>query len=454
MSTQMKAPVNAHRTGFCACGKYHNPAELGLLNGADQPDIESALAARVEDALLVGAFPDARVRRRFLKTVGSTTALGVLASLLPLDALKAIAAEASGAPEKKQINVGFLPITCATPLIMAEHMGLYAKNGLNVTLVKTPGINLLRDKLINGELDCCEQVMPVPITVTMGIGSLADPTSVMTIQNQHGNSFVLAMKHKDNRDPKNWKGFKFAVPFEQSHQALMLRYYVAEAGLDPDRDIQFRVVPPSEYVSNLRTGNVDGFFGGEPGGQRAVYEGAGFIHLLSRDLWPGHPCCAFIARNAWIKENPNTFLAVYRAVVAASVHVSQAKNRAEIAKVLAPANYLNAPEEVIEQVISGKFADGLGNIRTVPDRIIFDPFPHYSMAIWLMTQLKRWGYIKGDVNYKQIAEQVMLASDARQRYAELGLKAPDPYRKETIMGKTFDPARPDEYLNSFAIKRV
>ena len=426
MSTQMKAPVNAHRTGFCACGKYHNPAELGLLNGADQPDIESALAARVEDALLVGAFPDARVRRRFLKTVGSTTALGVLASLLPLDALKVIAAEASGAPEKKQINVGFLPITCATPLIMAEHMGLYAKNGLNVTLVKTPGINLLRDKLINGELDCCEQVMPVPITVTMGIGSLADPTSVMTIQNQHGNSFVLAMKHKDNRDPKNWKGFKFAVPFEQSHQALMLRYYVAEAGLDPDRDIQFRVVPPSEYVSNLRTGNVDGFFGGEPGGQRAVYEGAGFIHLLSRDLWPGHPCCAFIARNAWIKENPNTFLAVYRAVVAASVHVSQAKNRAEIAKVLAPANYLNAPEEVIEQVISGKFADGLGNIRTVPDRIIFDPFPHYSMAIWLMTQLKRWGYIKGDVNYKQIAEQVMLASDARQRYAELGLKAPDP----------------------------
>ena len=454
MNTDMKTPANAHRVGLCSCGKRHDPAELGLLNGADQPDVESALAARVEDALLVGAFPDARVRRRFLKTVGSATALGVLASLLPLDALKAIAAEARGVPEKKRINVGFLPITCASPLIMAEHMGLYAKNGLEVTLVKTPGINLLRDKLINGELDCCEQVMPVPITVSMGVGSLADPTSVMTIQNQHGNSFVLAMKHKNNRDPKNWKGFKFAVPFEHSHQALMLRYYLAEAGLDPDRDVQFRVVPPSEYVSNLRTGNVDGFFGGEPGGQRAVYEGAGFIHLLSSDLWPGHPCCAFIARNAWIKQNPNTFLAVYRAVVASSVHISQAKNRGEISKVLASPNYLNAPEAVIEQVISGKFADGLGNVRTVPDRIIFDPFPHYSMAIWLMTQLKRWGYLKGDVNYKQIAEQVMLVSEARERYAELGLKAPDPYRKETIMGRTFDPARPDEYLNSFAIKRV
>jgi nitrate/nitrite transport system substrate-binding protein len=287
----------------------------------------------------------------------------------------------------------------------------------------------------------------------MGSGSVTDPTSVLTIQNQHGNSLVLAMKHKDNRDPKNWKGFKFAVPFDQSHQALLLRYYLAEHGIDPDQDVQFRTVPPSEYVSNLRTGNVDGFFGGEPGGQRAVYEGAGFIHLLSSEIWPGHPCCAFVAREAWIKQHPNSFIAVYRAVVEASVHVSRQENRGDIAQVLAPANYLNAPVEVIEQVITGRFADGLGNIRTVPDRIVFDPFPHYSMAIWLMTQMKRWGFIKGDVDYRQIAERVMLATEAKQRLAELGLPAPDPDRTETILGKKFDPTQPEAYLNSFAIRR-
>jgi NMT1-like family len=98
------------------------------------------------------------------------------------------------------------------------------------------------------------------------------PTRILTILNQHGNSLVLAMKHKDNRDPKNWKGFKFAIPFDTSHQAMQLRYYLAQAGLNPDKDVSFRVVPPSEYVSNLRTGNVDGFLGGEPGGQRAVYD--------------------------------------------------------------------------------------------------------------------------------------------------------------------------------------
>lgn len=447
------APRAAHTVGACGCGRSHDQAEIGLLAKEGPIGEEQALAAGVENALLMGLFPHEASRRRFVQTVGAGTALAALHAFLPVDALKAMAQD-KAAPEKKNISVGFLPITCATPLIMAEHMGLYAKHGLKVDLVKTPGINIIRDKLLNGELDASEQVMPVPISVTMGSGSVADPTSVLTIQNQHGNSFVLAMKHKDNRDPKNWKGFKFAIPFDQSHQAMLLRYYLAEHGIDPDRDVQFRVVPPSEYVSNLRTGNVDGFFGGEPGGQRAVYEGAGFLHMLSRDIWPGHPCCAFVAREAWIKQHPNTFVAVYRAVVAASVHVSDPKNRGEIAKILAPAVYLNAPVEVIEQVISGRYADGLGNVRTVADRIIFDPFPHYSMAVWLMTQLKRWGYLKGEVNYRQIAERVMLATEAKKRYEELGLKAPDPYRKETILGKVFDPAKPDEYINSFAIKRV
>lgn len=442
-----------HTVGACGCGRIHDPAELGLLADEAPASEEQALAAGVENALLAGLFPGAESRRRFLQTVGAGTALAALHTFLPVDALKAMAQD-KVAPEKKTINVGFLPITCATPLIMAEHMGLYAKNGLKVNLAKTPGINIIRDKLLNGELDASEQVMPVPISVTMGSGSMVDPTNVLTIQNQHGNSFVLAMKHKDNRNPKNWKGFKFAIPFDQSHQAMLLRYYLAEHGLDPDRDVQFRVVPPPEYVSNLRTGNVDGFFGGEPGGQRAVYEGAGFLHMLSRDIWPGHPCCAFVAREVWIKQYPNTFVAVYRAIVAASVHVSDPKNRSDIAKILAPPVYLNAPVAVIEQVISGRYADGLGNVRTVADRIIFDPFPHYSMAVWLMTQLKRWGYLKGDVNYKQIAERVMLATEAKKRFEELGLKAPDPYRKEIIMGKTFDPNKPEEYINSFAIKRV
>jgi nitrate/nitrite transport system substrate-binding protein len=77
------------------------------------------------------------------------------------------------------------------------------------------------------------------------------------------------------------------------------------------------------------------------------------------------------------------------------------------------------------------------------------------MAVWILTQLKRWNYIKGDIDYKMVAEEVFRATDARKRMAELGLKAPaSNYMKHTIMGKVFDPAKPAEYVNSFAIKRT
>ncbi len=131
------------------------------------------------------------------------------------------------------------------------------------------------------------------------------------------------------------------------------------------------------------------------------------------------------------------------------------KNRELIAKVIAPAQYLNQPETVIAQVLTGKFADGLGNIKTVPDRADFDPIPWQSMAVWMLTQMKRWGYVKGDVNYKQIAEKVFLLTDAKKQMKALGQKVPEgAYRKFTIMGKVFDPAKAEAYVKSFAISKA
>jgi nitrate/nitrite transport system substrate-binding protein len=107
--------------------------------------------------------------------------------------------------------------------------------------------------------------------------------------------------------------------------------------------------------------------------------------------------------------------------------------------VIAPQQYLNQPEAVLQQVLTGKFADGLGNVKNVPDRADFDPMPWQSMAVWMLTQMKRWGYVKGDVNYKQIAEKVFLLTDAKKHMKALDQKVPDgAYPKFTIMGKEFD----------------
>jgi nitrate/nitrite transport system substrate-binding protein len=409
---------------------------------------ENAISDGVETALLHGLFPDPVLRRTLLKQVGAAVLLGSLSALLPIETLKAIAQEKKPL-EKTKLNVGFLPITCAAPLIYGEQLGSYAAQGLEVSLQKVAGIALIRDKMINGELDVSQQVMPVALTMSAGLGGNAQSIKVLTILNQNGNSLVLANKHKDNRDPKNWKGFTFAVPFDQSHQALQLRNYLAAHGLDPDKDVAYRVVPPTEYVSNLRVGSIDGFFGGEPGGQRAVYEGAGFIHLISKEIWDGHPCCSVTAAESWITQHPNTFMAFYRAIVSASLHVSDRNNRSGMAKVLAQPQYLNAPEPVIEQVITGRYADGLGEVKEDARRVDYQPFPHYAAAVWLMTQLRRWNILKEDIDYKKLAEQVMLATNAATILRESGVTPPPVgFGKEIILGSEFDSDKPEAYLKS------
>jgi nitrate/nitrite transport system substrate-binding protein len=409
----------------------------------------------VESAIVRGIFGhhDAS-RRQFLRLIGGGTFAAALGSFLPLDAVKAAIKDKLGTPEKKDLKIGFIPITCATPIIMADPMGFYSKYGLNVALLKTAGWAIARDKSINKEYDASHMLSPMPLAITLGAGSDATPFYMPAVENINGQAITLRLDHKDKRDPKQWKGFKFGIPFDYSMHNLLLRYYLAEHGLDPDKDVQLRVVPPPEMVANLRAGNIDGFFGPEPFNQRAVYEKVGYIHTLSRDIWNGHPCCAFAASKEFAETMPNTFGALFKAIVDATHYASKKENRATIAKAIAPKNYLNQPEELVASVLTGRFDDGLGNVKDVPDRVDFDPFPWQSMAVWILTQMKRWGYIKGEVNYKAIAEQVYLATDCGTVMKQLGYKAPAVnYKKYVVMGKTFDATQPEAYVKSFAIKR-
>jgi nitrate/nitrite transport system substrate-binding protein len=115
---------------------------------------------------------------------------------------------------------------------------------------------------------------------------------------------------------------------------------------------------------------------------------------------------------------------------------------------------------VVLQALSGHFADGLGNVRNETDRSDFNPVPWYSMATWMLTQMRRWGYIKNDIDYDAMAKQVFLLTDARAQMKSLGdpfaekSSGVDGYQKYSIMGREFNPADPRGYLSSFAIKRT
>ncbi len=416
---------------------------------------EDMLDRVIENSIVRGIFNQNDMERRtFMKAVGGTTMASILGTMLPMDSIKAAVKESTGKLEKTKLNVGFVPITCATPIIMAHPLGFYKKYGLDVDVIKTAGWAVARDKSLNNEYDASHMLTPMPLAMTMGAGSTAKPYIMPAVENINGQAIVLHNKHKDKRDPKKWKGFKFGVPFEYSMHNFLLRYYVAEFGLDPDKDIQIRVVPPPEMVANLRAGNLDGYLSPDPFNQRAVWEKIGFLHTLTKDIWEGHPCCAFACSKEFAVNNPNTYSALLKSIIDATQFSSDPANRKDIAKAIAPKNYLNQPVPVIEQVLTGTYADGLGEVKRVPDRIDFDPFPWHSMAVWILTQMKRWGYVKGDIDYTKIAEDVYLAADAKKIMTDLGYSSPDKtYENYTIMGKEFDYKKPEEYVASFAIKR-
>ncbi len=429
----------------------------GASDGALFDSEEAMMDRAIESAVVRSVFGHSEMSRRsFLGLIGAGTAAALLGTVFPMDKAKAALKESmgTGALEKTKLNVGFVPITCATPIIMAHPMGFYAKYGLDVNVIKTAGWAVARDKSLAMEYDAAHMLTLMPLAMSMGAGSTAKPFIMPAVENINGQAIVLHVDHKDKRDPKQWKGFKFGVPFEYSMHNFLLRYYVAEHGLDPDTDIQIRVVPPPEMVANLRAGNLDGYLSPDPFNQRAVWEKVGFIHTLTKDIWEGHPCCAFACSQEFADTHPNTYGALLRAIIDATHYSAKQENRKEIAAAIAPKNYLNQPAPVIEQVLTGRYADGLGGVQNVPNRIDFDPFPWHSMGVWILTQMKRWGYIEGDVNYQQIAEQVYLAGDTAKIMKELGYEPPTKtYENYTIMGKEFDYTQPEAYINSFAIRR-
>lgn len=443
----------------CGCGRHRSRAEHDheaqlALQCAPVESSEQQYEGVVASAVMRAMFPKDMARRAFLKSVGASTALAAISQVFPLKTATEVFAQGA-ALEKKDLKVGFIPITCATPIIMAAPMGFYAKQGLNVEVIKTAGWAVIRDKTMNKEYDAAHMLSPMPLAITMGVGSNPQPYTMPAVENINGQAITLAMKHKDKRNPRDWKGFKFAVPFDYSMHNYLLRYYLAEHGIDPDTDVQIRAVPPPEMVANLRADNIDGFLGPDPMNQRAVYDGVGFIHILTRDIWDGHPCCAFAASKEFVTTMPNTYAALLKSIIDATAFAHKAENRKQIAEAIAPANYLNQPPIVLEQILTGTFADGLGNIVTQPNRVDFDPFPWQSFAVWIMTQMKRWGQIKGDVDYAAVASQVYLATDTAKLMKEVGLTPPANTTKSfSVMGKPFDPAKPEDYLASFKIRKA
>ena len=400
-------------------------------------------------------------RREFMRNMAVGAALVALASCQggggdePAAEDDAAPVDTSGL-EKTDLQIGFIPITCASPIIMSEPLGFYEKHGLNATVVKMPSWGAVRDSAIAGELDAYHMLAPMPIAMTLGLGSASFGVKLASIENINGQAITVANRHKGKiNGPADFKGFTFGVPFPYSMHNLLLRYYLATGGIDPDVDVQIRPVPPPDSIAQMVAGDIDAYLMPDPFNQRAVYEEEGFIHMITKELWPGHPCCAFAASDEWIDANPNTFRALNKAIVEATGYASDPANRVEIAAAISERAFLNQPVEVVEAVLTGNYDDGNGNTLSVPDRIDFDPYPWQSFANWISSQLVRWdlqgdgvaGQVIPETGYDEVGQDIFLTDLARELATELGQEPPDEiYRTEELQFDTFDPAEPEAYV--------
>lgn len=402
-----------------------------------------------------------RVSRRSFLLGAATVAGTALTGCTPGGPAAAITATDQGATvepmtgiEKPKLRIGFIPITCASPIINAVPLGFYAKHGLEVELVKYPGWADIRDAYIAGQIDASHLLSPIPLAVNEGFGSTKVASRLAVMGNVNGQAITIS-NDKRVTGPEDLKGLRLAVPFQYSMHNFLLRHYLTTGGLDPDKDVTISVMRPPDMVANLISKNIDGYLGPDPFNQRAVAEGAGYLHALTRDFWDGHPCCGFAVQDSFATQNPVTYRALLRAITDAAAWSDETGNRTEAATSMAPEQYLNQKPELLTAILTGSYEDGLGAKKAVPDRIAFEPYPWQSFGVWMLTQMQRWDLAPKDAyatpaDYLAAAARVFDTTAAAQAMKDLGQTVPTGVVKpEMILGTAFDAAQPAAWTKTF-----
>lgn len=370
-----------------------------------------------------------------LFTRRSVLQLGALTlSALPLAACATRTAQSAPAPNN--ITIGYVPIACTAPLIMADAQGLFKEQGLNVVLKKYSGWADLWSAYTTGEFDVAHMLSPMPVAINSGATNATRPTEICFTQNTNGQAITLATRHHPTiRTAADFAGLTIGIPFEFSVHALLLRDFLAAGGLDPVADLELRLLRPADMIAQLQVGGIDGFIGPEPFNQRAVASGVGKIFTLTKDLWNGHPCCSVAMAKDWRANHPHQAAGLIAALSQAVQLLGDNHQHNHVAETLSKEKYLNQPAKLFLPALNGTYENWDGKETHDPQRIIYGGETSLSAVTWMAAQIARWklggsALTMNDVAIMQAAEDVLASEIPR---------TVEPLR---INGKTFDPNIP------------
>src|SRR5688500_15231419 len=293
-------------------------------------------------------------RRDLLKGAGAAG----LVSLVPEAVRVGAWAAGSDAPEKKEVTIGFIPLTDCSSVVMAAVMKFDQKYGIRITPSKEASWAGVRDKLVNGELDAAHVLYGLVYGVQMGIGGPKKDMAILMSLNHNGQAVTLSRKlyEKGVKDGAGLAGliarekgeYTFAQTFPTGTHAMWIYYWLAAHGIHPFNDVKAIVVPPPQMVANMRVGNMDGFCVGEPWNYRAIMDNIGFTANTTQDLWKDHPEKTLGCTAEVTAQYPNTARAMTAAAIDPGRWIDASlSNRQKTAEVVADKSYVNTDKEVI-----------------------------------------------------------------------------------------------------------
>ncbi|WP_289060405.1 CmpA/NrtA family ABC transporter substrate-binding protein [uncultured Zobellia sp.] len=410
--------------------------------------------------------------------------------------------------EKPQLTFGFIKLTDMAPLAIAKEKGFFEDEGLFVSVEAQSNWKNVLDRVIDGQLDGSHMLAGQPIAAGAGFGRQAKLVTPFSMD-LNGNGITVsndvwskmkpnvpadsegkpihpikadALKPVITEYKNSGKPFKMGMVFPVSTHNYEIRYWLAAAGIHPgmytadnvqgqiDAEVLLSVTPPPQMPATLESGTMYGYCVGEPWNQQAVFKGIGVPVTTNYDIWKNNPEKVFVMTEKFVNENPNTAIAVTKALIRAGKWLDEPSNRAEAVKILSMSQYVGAPEEVLANSMTGTFEFEKGDKREMPDFNVFykynATYPFYSDGIWFLTQMRRWGQIPETKSAEWYGETIkdIYRPDIWKKAAELlvaegqipSSDVPDtdgykPATTDFIDGTSFDAKDPIGYINSFSI---
>ncbi|GAA3556090.1 CmpA/NrtA family ABC transporter substrate-binding protein [Snuella lapsa] len=410
--------------------------------------------------------------------------------------------------EKPQLTFGFIKLTDMAPLAIAKEKGFFEDEGLFVSVEAQSNWKNVLDRVIDGQLDGSHMLAGQPIAAGAGFGrqaALVTPFSMdlngngITVSNDVWTKMkpnvpvgedgkpvhpikADALKPVINEYKNSGKAFKMGMVFPVSTHNYEIRYWLAAAGVHPgmytaenvqgqiDAEVLLSVTPPPQMPATLEAGTIYGYCVGEPWNQQAVFKGIGVPVTTNYDIWKNNPEKVFVMTKKFVEENPNTAIAVTKALIRAGKWLDEPKNRTEAVKILSMPQYVGADAVVLANSMTGTFEFEKGDKRAMPDFNVFykynATYPFYSDGIWFLTQMRRWGQIPDSKPAAWYGETIkeIYRPDIWKKAANLlvseglipaeDIPTTDGYKPATtdfIDGKVYDAKDPIGYINSFAI---